>query len=228
MRSCQACPEGNTTESLTPGPAPHRHHIPRPALWLWPFRSGGQNQSRNLMQFVIKPTNGQTVFAFKFWFSNHRYFSRTTFEQEIIAFSEMGYKIQHNLFWFVNLAKVTNYPVSPGMRDYQACGTVRAKAGRVWGRPVTDAVRIAKIESELTVKFTPISGWKMLVTQLCLTLCNSKDCSPPGSSVHGIFEKILEYKNTGVGSHSFLQEIFLTQGLNLGLLYCRHILYLWS
>ena len=22
MRSCQACPEGNTTESLTPGPAP--------------------------------------------------------------------------------------------------------------------------------------------------------------------------------------------------------------
>ena len=110
----------------------------------------------------------------------------------------MGYKIQHNLFLFVNLAKVTNYPVSPGMRGYQACGTVRAKAGRVWGRPVTDAVRIAKIESELTVKFTPISGWKMLVAQLCLTLCNSKDCSPPGSSVHGIFEKILEYWNTRI------------------------------
>ena len=193
MRSCQACPIGNTIQSLTLGPAHHRYHIPRPALWWWSFRSGGQNQGRNLMQFIIKPTSGQTVFAFKFWFSSHQDFSRTTFEQEIIAFSEMGYKIQHNLFLFVNLAKVTNYSVCPGMRGYQACGTVRAKAGRVWGRPVTDTVRTAKIESELTVKFTPISGWKMFIAQLCLTLCNSKDCSPSGSSVHGMFEaRILE------------------------------------
>ena len=32
-------------------------------------------------------------------------------------------------------------------------------------------------------------------------------------------------KNTGVGSHSLLQEIFLTQGSNPGLLHCRRILY---
>ena len=32
-------------------------------------------------------------------------------------------------------------------------------------------------------------------------------------------------KNTGVGSHSLLQGIFLTQGLNLALLHCRLILY---
>ena len=32
-------------------------------------------------------------------------------------------------------------------------------------------------------------------------------------------------KKTGVGSHSLLQGIFLTQGLNLGLLHCRQILY---
>ena len=32
-------------------------------------------------------------------------------------------------------------------------------------------------------------------------------------------------KNTGVGSHSLLQGIFLTQGWNLGLLHCRQILY---
>ena len=32
-------------------------------------------------------------------------------------------------------------------------------------------------------------------------------------------------KNTGVGSHSLLQEIFSTQGLNLGLLLSRQILY---
>ena len=32
-------------------------------------------------------------------------------------------------------------------------------------------------------------------------------------------------KNTGVSSHFLLWEIFLTQGLNLGLLHCRQTLY---
>ena len=33
-----------------------------------------------------------------------------------------------------------------------------------------------------------------LVTQSCLTLCNPMDCSPPGSSVHGILQaRILEW-----------------------------------
>ena len=32
------------------------------------------------------------------------------------------------------------------------------------------------------------------VTQQCLTLCDPMDCSPPGSSVHGIFQaRILEW-----------------------------------
>ena len=32
------------------------------------------------------------------------------------------------------------------------------------------------------------------VAQLCLTLCDPKDCSPPGSSVHGILQaRILEW-----------------------------------
>ena len=35
-------------------------------------------------------------------------------------------------------------------------------------------------------------------------------------------------KNTEVSSHPFLQGIFLTQGLNLGLLHCRQILYCLS
>ena len=35
-------------------------------------------------------------------------------------------------------------------------------------------------------------------------------------------------KNTGVGCHFLLQGIFLTQGFNLGLLHCRHILYCLS
>ena len=34
---------------------------------------------------------------------------------------------------------------------------------------------------------------KSEVSQSCLTLCNPMDCSPPGSSVHGIFQaRILE------------------------------------
>ena len=34
---------------------------------------------------------------------------------------------------------------------------------------------------------------KVLVAQLCLTLCDPMDCSPPGSSVHGILQaRILE------------------------------------
>ena len=34
----------------------------------------------------------------------------------------------------------------------------------------------------------------MLITQSCLTLCDSTDCSPPGSSVHGILQaRILEW-----------------------------------
>ena len=32
-------------------------------------------------------------------------------------------------------------------------------------------------------------------------------------------------KNTGVGSHSLLEGIFLTQGSNLGLLHCKQLLY---
>ena len=35
---------------------------------------------------------------------------------------------------------------------------------------------------------------KMKVVQLCLTLCNSMDCSLPGSSIHGVFQaRILEW-----------------------------------
>ena len=32
------------------------------------------------------------------------------------------------------------------------------------------------------------------VTQSCLTLCDPTDCSPPGSSIHGIFQaRVLEW-----------------------------------
>ena len=52
----------------------------------------------------------------------------------------------------------------------------------------------------------------VLSCSMCPALCDPVDCSPPGSSVHGDSP----VKNTGVGSHSLLQRIFLTQRLNMG------------
>ena len=53
--------------------------------------------------------------------------------------------------------------------------------------------------------------------QSCPSLCNSMDCGPPGSSVHGDSPD----KNTGVDCHALLQGIFPTQGSNPGLVHCR-------
>ena len=64
----------------------------------------------------------------------------------------------------------------------------------------------------------------LLVAQLCLTLCDHIGYTTPSSFIHGIFPD----KNTGVDSHSLLQELVLTLGLNLGLLPCRQILYYLS
>ena len=60
---------------------------------------------------------------------------------------------------------------------------------------------------------------KMLVAQSCPTLCNPMDCSQPCSSVHAILQaRIPEWV-----AIPFSRGIFKTQGLNLGLLYCRLI-----
>ena len=60
------------------------------------------------------------------------------------------------------------------------------------------------------------------VAQLCLTLCNPMDCSPPGSSVRGIFQATIR---EWVAMPSSGGEVFPIQGSNLGLLHCRLILY---
>ena len=62
---------------------------------------------------------------------------------------------------------------------------------------------------------------KVLVAQSYLTLCDPMDCSPLDFSVHGI----LQARKLAWVGHSLLQGIFLTQGVNLGLLHCRQILY---
>ena len=54
--------------------------------------------------------------------------------------------------------------------------------------------------------------------QLCLILCDPIDCSPPGSSVHGIFQaRILEWV-----AIAFSGGTFSTKVLNLHLLCLLH------
>ena len=63
---------------------------------------------------------------------------------------------------------------------------------------------------------------KKKVTQSCPTLCNPMDCVWPARL---LCPWDSPGNNTGVDSHSLLQQIFPMQGLNLGLSLCRQILY---
>ena len=47
-------------------------------------------------------------------------------------------------------------------------------------------------------------------------------------ALHAPLSMEFSRQDTGVGSHSFLQGTFLTQGSNLGLPHCRQVLYRWS
>ena len=59
-----------------------------------------------------------------------------------------------------------------------------------------------------------------LGTKSCPTLCNPMDCNRQAPLFMGFSRQ--EYR---MGCHLLLQGIFLTQGLNPGLLHCRQILY---
>ena len=74
--------------------------------------------------------------------------------------------------------------------------------------------------SRLIIAFLP-NGFMLCCAkslQLCMTLSNPMDYSPPVSSVHGDSPG----KNTGVGCHILLQGIFLTQGSSLQILWLLH------
>ena len=65
-------------------------------------------------------------------------------------------------------------------------------------------------------------GFSCLVTKSCQILCNPMDCSPPGSSVHGISQaRILEWA-------AMLSSRGSCLGSNPCLLHCRWILYHWA
>ena len=63
----------------------------------------------------------------------------------------------------------------------------------------------------------------VFITQLCPPLSDPMDCSPPGSSVHGILQaRVLEWV-----AIPFSRGSSPTQGSKPGLLHCRQILYCW-
>ena len=54
--------------------------------------------------------------------------------------------------------------------------------------------RVLKLTFKALHIWTSASLWRFVYVQSCPTLCNLMDCSPPGSSVHGISQaRILEW-----------------------------------
>ena len=81
---------------------------------------------------------------------------------------------------------------------------------------------LTSIFNWLTFTFLLILMLQCMCAQLHLTLCDPRDCSPPGSSAHEIFlARILEWV-----------AVFLPRGSsqpresNMRLLHCRQVLYL--
>ena len=76
------------------------------------------------------------------------------------------------------------------------------------GQPLRKAVLsrregISPVESSTWPTWLLDPSMKVLVTHSCLTLCHPMDCSPPGSSVHGIFQaRILEWASISLSRGS--------------------------
>ena len=79
--------------------------------------------------------------------------------------------------------QVSGQKFSPDLEDS------RRKSKVSWGPDLHARVGGVKIHQPRTIR-----GTCFVVFQSCLTLCKSMDCSPPGSSVHGILQtRILEW-----------------------------------
>ena len=98
---------------------------------------------------------------------------------------------------------------------YSAFGARRRDAGNVLNDPLLAIEEvIANIISVCVAIRAILLIRQVSVTQSCLTLRNSRDCSPPASSVRGILQaRILEWV-----AISSSRDIFLTQGWNMHLL----------
>ena len=108
---------------------------------------------------------------------------------------------------------------SPCLLLWQADSLPLSHQGRL--AFISDSVEQKTVAmASLKVMWMHVTWSVCLVTQSCLTLCNSMDCNFPGSSVHGTSQvRILEWVAMPTSRGSFP-----TQGSNPGLLHCRQIL----
>ena len=89
---------------------------------------------------------------------------------------------------------------------------------------IAEHVRGTEQAKMLAFKHLPIHCCCCLVAKLCLTLCDLMDCSPPGSSVHGILQaRILERVAISFSRGSSWPRAW-THVSCMG----RQILYLWE
>ena len=72
-------------------------------------------------------------------------------------------------------------------------GNVKKRHEEIFDRTSLEWVEKGKASMSLLMSYSTLVE-KVLVAQLCSTLCNPMDCSPPGSSVHGFLQaRILEW-----------------------------------
>ena len=112
-------------------------------------------------------------------------------------------------FWLPSVFTVVHFSCRAGALEYTgsvvaacglscptACGILVPQPGVEPKSPVLPGRFLTTRLPEKPLMAISINGkkGKVLVTQLCPTLCNPIDCSPPGSSVCGIFQaKILDW-----------------------------------
>ena len=97
-------------------------------------------------------------------------------------FSELQFSLCNNVFLFS-----LDY-------EHSACVPSDPKGQFEWCSSKERELKVFSIP-EVEVLFNNSHWWYLCVlTQSCLTLCDPMDCSPPDSSVHGIFQaKMLEW-----------------------------------
>ena len=106
-----------------------------------------------------------------------------------------------------NAGKIIKFPATQHLQiwDWNFCYYTYNQWKR-WPDPESNMITCLNyINSRTAWMFLLCSLLRLcLVVQLCPTLCNPLDCSPPGSPVHGIFQtRILEWVAISLSRISF-------------------------
>ena len=113
----------------------------------------------------------------------------------LIAFAK--YALVYDTYYLLALWSWSNYKISlPQFPHFHRAGSGLQLFGFLYF--LNDSYQIMSAGSDQIRS----------VSQLYLTLCDPMDCNLPGSTLHGDSPG----KNTGVGCHALLQEIFPTPG----------------